>query len=184
MNVWAATLYAVVKMKKSVRIAFCGVVTALVCVMMSASLIPNITFAVPAIAGLIMIPVFAEAGAVSAFLSFFASSIISFFISNKTSWLLFVVFFGFYPILKPLIEKVRIVPLKWALKFLIFNFSACICALVQYNTIGLQFKGWCLVAAFVAGNIAFLLYDSAVLKIAAVYYLRLHNKISSILNNR
>lgn len=171
-------------MKNSVKIAFCGIVTAFVCVIMTASLIPNITLAVPAVAGLFLIPVIAEAGVVPALLCFAASGTLSFFTGNKTSWFLFVIFFGYYPVIRCLIEKNHFALLKWILKLSVFNAAAVICLVVQYNTVGLSFKGWYLALAFVLGNIVFLIYDVAVSRLSALYYLRFHKRISSMLGNK
>ena len=70
-------------MKKSVKITFTAIIAAIVSVLMAASLIPNITFAVPAVAGLLIIPVFAELGAVWGFLVFIVSVVTLIFILDK-----------------------------------------------------------------------------------------------------
>lgn len=180
-NVWAATLFVVADMKKSIRIAFCGIISALISVVMIASLIPDVTLAVPAIAGLFIIPVFAELGVGSAIACFIASSAVSFFVSDKTSWLVFVFLFGYYPILKPFLEKIKSSPLKWLLKAFVFNLAAVTGFLLARLTVGVELKGWWLIAALVLGNITFVLYDIAVSRMAALYYIKLHKRISSIL---
>ena len=169
-------------MRKSIKIAFCGIVSAVISVIMIASLFPDVTFAVPAIAGLFLIPVFAEVGAGYAAVCFITSSAVSFFISNKTSWLLFTVIFGYYPILKPFIERIKIPFLKWVLKLLIFNAAAAVCYFAQKFAIGAKLTGFWLLGALILSNITFVLYDIAVSRIAALYYLKLHKRISSILN--
>ena len=170
-------------MKKSVKIAFCGVISALIVSVMAASLIPNITFAVPAIAGLLVIPVFAEAGALYAVFCFIVSAPLSFFICDKTSWVLYIALFGYYPILKPYVERIKNSVLKWILKLLLFNAAALICYAVEILIFTLHFKPWLLAVVFAAGNIAFVLYDVAVSRVAALYYSRLHDRVSSILKN-
>ena len=169
-------------MKKSVKVAFGGIVSAIVCIIMAASLIPNVTFAAPAVAGLMLIAVFAEAGAVYAAGGFIASGILSFFISNKTSWLLFVLFFGFYPIVKPFIEKIKSPAVKWLAKFLLFNASAVAVYLVGILIMGVSIAKWAVITAFALGNIAFVLYDIAVSRVAVFYYLRIHERLSPIIN--
>ena len=168
-------------MKASVKVAFCGIVAALVCAVMAASLIPDITFAVPAIAGLLLIPVFAELGTTAAFSCFAVSSAVSFFIGNKASWILFITLFGYYPIIKPIMEKIRTPILKWALKVLIFNFAAVGCFAVEVLIFNFEMKNWLLLVIWGLGNVAFVLYDIAVSRVAGFYYLRLHNRISSML---
>lgn len=167
-------------MKTSVKVAFCGIVAALISVVMTASFIPNVTFAVPAVAGLLTISVFAEAGVAPAVLCFVASGILSFFISDRTSWLLYLLLFGYYPIVKPFIEKIKSPVIRWAVKLLIFNAAACACYAIEILIVDFTLKKWLLVAVFLSGNLAFLLYDIAVSKIAALYYARLRVKISSI----
>ena len=169
-------------MKKSLKIAFCGIVSALVCVIMTASLFPDLTFAVPAVAGLMFIPVFASAGAPAAFACFVSSSVLSFFIGDKTSWLLFLAFFGYYPVLKPLIEKVKRTAVRWAFKFLVFNAAATVLYFVELLVFNISVGKWWLALIFAAGNAVFVLYDIAVSRVAAFYYLRLHKKISAVLN--
>lgn len=168
-------------MKNISKITFAAVVSALISVLMSASLIPNITFAVPAVAGLLIIPVFVQCGAVYAFLSFAVSGFLSFFISDKTSWLLFVCFFGFYPILKPIIEKIKKPIFEWALKIVIFNISALACYLCEILLINLKLGFWLLAGIWALGNAIFVLYDIAVSRVAAFYYIRLDSRIKKIL---
>ena len=168
-------------MKSSIKITFCAVVSALIAVVMSASLVPNITFAVPAIAGLFIISVFAEIGAVWAFGTFFVSAILSFFIADKTSFILFVCFFGFYPVLKPLIERTKSRITEWILKFFVFNLSAFCLYIIEILLFDFKLKLWPLTAIWLAGNVAFILYDVAVSRIALFYYARIHSAVSKIL---
>ena len=168
-------------MKQSVKIAFGGIIVALVTAFMAASLIPDLTFAVPAVAGLLIIPVFAEVGTLYAVICFIASSLLSFFIGDKTSWVLFVALFGYYPILKPYMEKIRFPVLKWALKLLIFNSAAVACYAVEILLFTVTLKGWMLALVFLLGNVAFVLYDIAISRVAAFYYRKLHSRISGIL---
>ena len=148
---------------------------------MSASLVPNVTFAVPAIAGLFTISVFAEIGAVWAFGTFFVSAVLSFFIADKTSFILFVCFFGFYPVLKPLIERTKSRITEWIIKFSVFNISAFCLYMIEILIFDFKLKLWLLSVLWLAGNIAFVLYDIAVSRIAVFYYARIHNLISKFL---
>ncbi|MBO4694083.1 MAG: hypothetical protein J5659_06825 [Clostridia bacterium] len=169
-------------MKASIKVTFAGIITAIVCVIMLASHIPNITLAVPAVAGVMLISVFAEAGIYWALLCYAASSVMSFFTADKTSWFLFFVFFGYYPILKTVFEKIAKSVFKWTAKGFTFNTAAVICYFSGSLITGVKITGWWLVLYFALGNIAFVLYDIALSRLAAVYYTRLHGKISSILN--
>lgn len=168
-------------MRNSVKITFAAIISALITVLMAASLIPNVTLAVPAVAGLLIIPVFAQCGALYAFFAFLVSGFTSFFISDKTSWLLFVCLFGFYPILKPIIGKIKKPIIEWALKLAVFNLSALVCYFSEVLIISLKLTPLLLTGVWTLGNIVFVLYDIAVSRVAAFYYIRLNNRISVIL---
>ena len=172
---------AVVNMKSSIKVAFCGVVAALITAFMAISLIPNATFAAPAVAGLLVIAVFAQFGALPALGCYFASAVLSFFIADKVSWVLYVVFFGYYPIIKPALERIKNVFLKWAVKLVLFNLAACFCYFAERFVLGDLPGGILLAAVWLLGNIAFVLYDIAVSRIATFYYIKLHKKISAML---
>lgn len=167
-------------MKNTVKIAFCGIISAIVCAFMALSVIPNITFAIPAIAGLFLISVLAETGYLWALSVYFVSAVISFFTANKTSWVLFVCLFGYYPILKPVIERIKKPVAEWIAKILLFNFVAAVCYIAGLLVLNFKMHLWIIIALLIVGNIAFLLYDISVSKIAAAYYLSLHKRISDI----
>ena len=66
------------------------------------------TFALPALAGLLMIMIVIEMGARWAWPTFAVVAILSvFFVPDKQAALLYVIFFGYYPILKALIERLK-----------------------------------------------------------------------------
>ena len=167
-------------MKKSVKIAFCGIMAAIITVLMAASLIPNATYAAPAVAGLFIIPVFIEAGTGWALACYLVSAALSFY-GDKTSWVFYIALFGYYPIVKPYIEKIKNPVLKWLLKFLVFDTAAGLCYAVEVLAFGFTVETWVLITLAVLGNAAFVLYDIAVSRMAALYCMRLHKRISSIL---
>ncbi len=106
-------------MSRTIRLAFCGVITALCTVtMFLTGLISIGTYALPAFAGILLIVVVVELGVGWAWPVYLASSVLSLLLAgDKEAAMLFVVFFGYYPILKAQIEGMHRRVLSYLLKF-------------------------------------------------------------------
>jgi hypothetical protein len=94
-------------MKTSFKVSLSGVIGALSLVLMLlTSVIPFGTFAFPAFAGMLLISIVIELGNSWAFLVYFTVSTLSLLLlTDKEAALYYVIFLGFYPIVKGLIEK-------------------------------------------------------------------------------
>ena len=93
---------------------------------------------------------------------------------NKTPALLYLLFFGYYPILKEKLEK-RSLPISWLLKELVFH-GALVLLLVLYHVTmtAPEANPWLFYAAFVLlAEIAFPLYDLALTRLISLYLFRL-----------
>ena len=110
-------------MKTSYKIALGAVFMALSTIfMMATSVIPIASFAFPAVAGALLVVVNIEVGRKWALLVYAGVSLLSLFISSDhTAVVSFIVFFGYYPIIKGAIEKIGKKWLEWMLKMLLFN---------------------------------------------------------------
>lgn len=169
-------------MNKSIRLAFCGILTAL-CTMLLflTGLISIGTYALPALAGMLLIVAVVELGAGWAWPVYIAVSVLSVLLAgDKEAAMLFVLFFGYYPILKALIEKKKKKYLAFILKFAVFNVSMIVCFFISIKFLGVPedsftFHGvylpWILL---VLGNAAFVLYDYAISALVLAYYQRFH----------
>lgn len=115
-------------MSNTKKTAVGGLTTALVCViMLLANLIPIGQYAIPAIAGLIIYMMSFVSGKRWGLYSYIASSIISFVIcADKETAMCFILFFGYYPLLKNLFEKIKIRFIGFLLKLLVFNTAAIV----------------------------------------------------------
>ena len=93
--------------KKSQQVALGGIATALCIVLMFATgMIPFSYYALPALAGLVLIAVREENGLSTALIVFAAVSLLSVFVVPiKEAALLFIAFFGYYPIIKAIFES-------------------------------------------------------------------------------
>jgi hypothetical protein len=95
--------------KSSTRIALGGISAALcLVVMMTTALMPFATYALPALAGILLIPIAFELGCNTAWITYIAVAILSILIvPDKEAALMFISFFGYYPILKIYIDKLK-----------------------------------------------------------------------------
>lgn len=172
--------------KATVRIAVCGVVSAMcVALIMLSGIMPFGTFALPCFAGIILTAIVIEYGTAWALGAFAVVSVLSLLLSaDKEAGLFFVMIFGYYPILKNLIERKilsRIV--QYILKFAVFNVAVIIASYIatfvlavsdeEYTIFGL-YVPW---AFLVAGNLFLLLYDRAVSLFVIQYVQKLRGKI-------
>ena len=93
-------------MKSTKKITLCGLVAALSVVIMLTSYFPYLTYAIPALAGLFMMIPLIECGLKWSISTYVASSFIIFITGETESKILYVMFLGYYPILKSIIEKI------------------------------------------------------------------------------
>ena len=127
-------------MKPSYKIALGAVFMALSAIfMMATSVIPIASFAFPAIAGALLIVINVELGRKWALLVYVGVSLLSLFLSSDhTAVVSFIVFFGYYPILKGLIERCRKPVLEWVLKMLLFNAAIAVGVLLTILLFGMD----------------------------------------------
>lgn len=174
--------------KDSFRIAFCGLISALALVfMLMTSLIPVGTYTFPVIAGVLLVAVVIEFGWKWAFGAFAAVSLLSLFLAgDKEAVVYFIAFFGFYPIIKSCIERLKSRAVQYLIKYAVFNVCIIaaffVCKLVlmipdEEFTIGGFYIPW---AFLIAGEVFFPLYDMCVTVIVTNYILRVRNKLFKI----
>ena len=153
---------------KTRRVAVCGMMAALgTAAMLLGGVIPLATFCCPALAGLTLIPVFAEYGKKWALATWAAIAALSLILSpDKESALLFA-FLGYWPVLKADLYRVRSVALRTACKLLVFNAAAAMTMLCVTYVFGMQYVAAeyaeltriGLIAFAVLANLTILLYD-------------------------
>ena len=172
--------------KRTRQIAVSGMMVALaVAILMMGGVIPAATFVGPALAGLMLIPVFAEGGqklALGAWLAISALSLI--LCADKEAALLFA-FLGWYPAMKwKLEEKLK----GWKgvpVKLVIWNacagaMAAMIFFVLRMDQVIAEYRemGRAMLAGFVVlANITLLVYDRLLAIMAVVYLKKLRPKI-------
>lgn len=161
--------------------------SALATVVMLMSYFPYMTYAIPAVAGLFIMAALIETDKKWAFLSFAASAVLVFLSGDPESKFLYIFFFGFYPIVKALIEHLNKRALEWILKFAVFNAAVLSVYLIFAKFFGFsleefdEFGKYGAYILLLLGNIVFVIYDIAVSRVAVFYIRVLHPKIKKFL---
>lgn len=141
------------------------------------SYFPYLTYAVPAFSGLFIMITVIELGNKWALGSYFASLLPILLFAEIECKLLYVMFFGFYPVVKALCEKMRKPILEWIIKIVVFNAAVLITYLFFAKLFGVtlddfnEFGKYGAVLFLLAGNIVFVLYDIAVSRMAMFYFM-------------
>lgn len=174
--------------KLAFSVAFCGIVTALATVFMFMSLIPSFAYVVPAFAGMVIWTVSQHMNVKWAYLCYGATGLLSLMlIPEPEANLFYLFFFGYYPTLCILLEKIKNKVLQFIVKLAVFNVSV----IIAYNLLifilsaeemleGMEIFGEFAVYAFWGiGNIAFIIYDICLKTIKEAYIKLIKPKVSA-----
>ncbi len=164
--------------EKSMHIAIGGVFSALCLLFMFMSaIIPLASFTMPMLAGAALAVVVIENGVRTAALVYFSVSILSaFIVPELDAKLLFILFFGYYSIILPYLDKIRRRWRRVAAKLLIYNAAMILWYVVSTVLIGaddalaesgaLQY----MLPVYYAGlNFTFIVYDIALRRYINLY---------------
>lgn len=169
--------------KPAFKLAFCAVIAALeVVLMLVTGLIPVGTYALPCFAGMLTIAVVIEFGCRWALGVFAVAAVLSLILSgDKEAALLFLLLFGYYPILKNVMEKHLSNPvLCWIIKLLLFNAAAVASFFGATLLLGVPASEFTLFGVYLPlvflliGNVFFVLYDLSILVFVRFYGQKLH----------
>lgn len=164
-------------MKQSSKCAIGGIVAALSLVLMiSIAIVPFLTYALPAIAGALIAFVVTEIDRKWAFGVYAAVSILGIFlVPDKEVAVMYLALFGYYPILKTIIEEKVNKVLGWILKVLVFLSTMVVSYWLMIKLMGLtidemdEYGIWAVPILLGTGLFAFILYDIAMSKIVLIY---------------
>lgn len=158
---------------KAMKIALSAVLTALSLIVLSLScFVPTGKVGLVALAGSFPAAAVVSFGFSAGLLCYMGTGILALILlADKGMVLLYLLFFGLYPLLKGLIERMRILPLEWSLKLLFFN-AVLFCLLTLFGTIFFSViplkactTEWlCLIC-----NVVFLVYDIGFSRLIGLY---------------
>lgn len=163
---------------KALSVTFCGVMAALGAVIMIAGgFFGVLTYAAPLIASVFLIPVIHEFGSGRAWLAYLATAIVAGLLSPDKEEVLFYVFVGFYPIVRPFIQRVKRRFPRFLIKLGVFTFAigamyALICFVFKMEQVlaDLDELGTALTVLFFAGLVLIMLVYDLVLRFADKLY--------------
>ena len=162
---------------KAKRVALSAVLAAcsLVCLYL-ASYFPSGKMGMAAAAGLFPAAAVASCGFGAGFLCYAGTAILGMLlVSDKAVALLYLLFFGLYPMMKGFIERInRLIP-ELILKLLIFNLYAVLLFRVFGSLFAAVVPGgdFPAIVLLLIGNVVFLLYDYGFSKVITFYMMRI-----------
>lgn len=173
--------------RESGRIALCGVMGAMaIVVMLMGSIIPVATFCAPLISSVLMMTVAIEYGIKTALILYLAVSLLALILlPDREMAMIFFFFLGYYPMLKVYLERIKPAILRTLTKFAVFNGAV----VAMYATLLYIFPMQALVDEFsgtgkgfvvvllLMGNVAFLIYDRALVGMAQLYRIKFRPKL-------
>lgn len=162
--------------KMSDRVALGGIVAALcITIMFLSGIFPALYIAAPMAAGLLMIILVEEVSVGWAWLTYAAVSLLSLIVTfDKEAALMFILFFGYYPILRMKIEKLKPAALRGIVKFVMFNIFQLLDFWFTVYVLGLptfeDTAPYMYVILIVAANILFVMYDRILSRMKWFYH--------------
>ena len=170
----------------SMKMAFCGLVTALsVTLMLSGGLIPVATYCIPMAVSLLLLPVIIEFGKRTAWITFASTALIAILLGIDKEASFFYLFIGYYPIIKWELDRIRNKPLRIFLKLTLFSLSV----VTLYLVLGFVMNMHAIIAEFtdmgviftilllILYNVCMMLYDRLLVPMIFLYAQRIKPKM-------
>lgn len=171
--------------RQSRRMALCGLMAALsIVILLLGGLIPLATFACPMLAMICLLPVLRECGVQLCLVLYAAVSVLALLLVPDKELAAFYVFLGYYPALRPVLERLTAPVARIAAKCGVFT-AAMLCMyllllkLFQLEAVVEEFSSYssALTAGLLLlGNVTFLLFDRALTHLSLLYDTRLRRR--------
>ena len=144
------------------------------------TVIPSWKLALTAFAGVLNAAVLIECGVSHSLICFAAVSALSALIlPQKSLAILYIVFFGYYPLLKSAAEHISKRWLEWVVKLAVFNFACVLCmAALRFGFISdINLPDIALAVLWLGLNVVFVIYDIGLTQLIGLYIHRIHKII-------
>lgn len=168
------------------RMALCGVLAALaVALMFLGGTVSFASIACPVLASLVLIPVYCECGWKWGLLWYAAVSALAALLAPEKEAAVLFAFFGYYPMLRKLIGRLRVRAAAWVVKLVYVNaavFAAYGLMLYVFHLTAVMedFAGMgkaMLAVLLVLANVTFVIYDVLIARLEIYYHVRLRPKL-------
>lgn len=174
-------------MKNTKKIALCGVIGALsIVLLLMGSIIPLATYACPALAAILILPISYEYQEKTAFTMYLSVSILStILIPEKEFVMMYVFVFGLYTVFKFKADKIKPKFLQLILKasYAVISTAVCYAILLLVFPNPLLTKelsdstSWFIILFFVLFSATFILYDFSATLMFRLYIYKLRNRL-------
>ena len=165
--------------KLSYKVALGGVIASIaIFIMFLTGFGPFLTYLCPMCAGALLVMIVIEVSRKWAFATYVAIALLCVFITpDKESAMLFIFLFGYYPILKSILEKTKSRILEWIIKIAVFNVSVVSAYWLIINVFGMgqvldslgEWGKYGVLIFLGLANFAFVMYDYALSGIVDSY---------------
>lgn len=160
---------------------------ALAVVLMLVAYFPYLTYAIPAFAGMCIMVVLLEIGGKWAISAYITSAVLTVLFCEPEAMLMYVFLFGYYPILKAFIERIKKPILEWPIKMIFFNVVVILVYSFIAQLFGVNmsdtndFGKYTVYIVLAVANVVFVIYDITVAKMASFYIYIIKPKLHKLL---
>jgi len=169
---------------KTKRITFSAMMAAMsVVFMFIGNLFPTGRMGFMAIASLFSVAVVIHQGYIASVFVFVVSTLLGFLLlPDKAPIAFYGLFFGYYPIIKSVAEKLKKRWLQWLLKLAVFNAALTVIFIFMKELLMLRFfdklsESLLSAAIYLVFNIIFIVYDIGLGKLIGFYMTSIYNKL-------
>ncbi len=163
---------------KAFRVALCGICAAGACALLwIAAVLPSGRLGFCAAAGLFPAAAVLQGGPAAGYLTWAVSALAGLLlVPDKGLALLYLAFLGVYPVVKWNIESLRRLPLEWLIKLVFFNGVLTLFWFALRSVLAPLLPKFLAgtLAVYVAGNLVFVLYDIGLTGLISFISSRLH----------
>lgn len=167
----------------SAKVALGAMLTALSVVLLIPTALEIFVYALPAVASMLIVFAVVEMGSRWAVTVYIATSAISLItVPNKEAAILYAAFFGYYPILKALLESKTKRPVEYAVKLLVFNAAMIGAYLFMIYVFGMPYEKLMGIEGefgffarhapkilLALGNVVFIVFDKGITNVISLY---------------
>lgn len=173
--------------KVSYKVSLGGIISALsLFFMFLTGFMPLLVYLIPALTGAMLLIIYVEINTKWAFFTYVSVALLSLFITpDKEASLLYIMFLGYYPLLKMFIEKIGNSLFRWLIKLIIYNvmiiiYYQIIIRVVANIDLVQEMDEFGKYGAFIflsMTNVVFIVYDIAVSRLKDLYIKWFRKKI-------
>lgn len=161
----------------SFRLSLSAMMAALgVVIMLSGNLIPVLTYVAPMLASLTLLPILIEFGSKNAWMTWGVTALLALLLCTDRESAFFYLFIGYYPILKPALDRIRSKPLRILMKLGLFTAVFLLLFVLLAYVLGLEdIRGEMLlsIAVYTVLVVTMLMFDRVYDRAALLYVKKL-----------